>query len=137
VAPLINGRSHEQASVPLNLPRTRGILPPVFEHAPRLESDPWGRSHSGHGVAFYMKKVKVFTRKHTAPNQEATMLSRMWGKVRRGVTQSRTGVTILAGALAVLALWMIAGQVPVGASSTLGTIKGYGTAGFISKFLDS
>jgi len=28
------------------------------------------------------------------------MLSRMWGKVRSGVTQSRTGVTILAGALA-------------------------------------
>jgi hypothetical protein len=65
------------------------------------------------------------------------MLSKLGNKVRSGVTQRRTGVTVLAGSLAVLAVWMIAGQVPVGASNTLGTIKGLGSAGFISKFLDN
>src|ERR1019366_4253030 len=65
------------------------------------------------------------------------MLSKLWEKVRSGVTQPRTGITVLAGGLAVLAVLMIAGQVPVGATNTLGTIKGYGNAGFISKFLDN
>ena len=65
------------------------------------------------------------------------MLSRMGGKVRSGVTQPRTGVPALAGVLAVLAVWMIAGQAPVGASNTLGTVKGYGSPGFVSEFLDN
>ncbi len=65
------------------------------------------------------------------------MLSKMRGKVRSRVTQLRAGGVVLAGSLAVLAICMIAGQVPVGASNNLGTIKGYGTAGFVSKFLDN
>jgi hypothetical protein len=70
-------------------------------------------------------------------NQEGNMLSRMWGKVRSGVTQPRTGVPVLAGVLAVLAVWMIAGQAPVGANNSLGTVKGYGSPGFVSEFLDN
>ena len=65
------------------------------------------------------------------------MLSKLGNKIRGGVSQLRTGVTVLAGGLAVLAVWMIAGQVPVGASSTLGPIKGFGGGGYISKFLDN
>jgi hypothetical protein len=44
------------------------------------------------------------------------MFSKLGEKVRSGVSQLRTGVTVLACSLAVLAVWMIAGQVPVGAS---------------------
>jgi hypothetical protein len=65
------------------------------------------------------------------------MLRRMWGEFRSGVSQPRTGVPVLAGALAVLAVWVIAGQVPVGASNNFGTIKGYGNGGFISEFLEN
>jgi len=65
------------------------------------------------------------------------MLSELGVRIRRGVRQLRTGATVLAGGLVVLAVWMIVGQVPVGAASTLGTIKGFGTGGFISKFLDN
>src|SRR5579864_1027268 len=64
-------------------------------------------------------------------------LSKLRVRIRRGVRQLRKGAIVLAGGLVVLAVWMTVGQVPVGAASTLGTIKGFGTGGFISKFLDN
>lgn len=65
------------------------------------------------------------------------MFSRLWESYRRSVKRAKTGITVLAGTLAISAIWAIAFQVPAGAAGTLGTIKGFGTAGFISKFLDT
>lgn len=47
------------------------------------------------------------------------------------------GTAVIAGSMAVLAIWIAAARVPVRAVSALGTIKGVGTAGFLSKFLDN
>jgi hypothetical protein len=65
------------------------------------------------------------------------MIRTVGERIRCSVTRARTRVAVFAGGLAVLAIWMIVGQVPVDAASNLGTIKGLGSGGYISEFLDN
>ncbi len=64
------------------------------------------------------------------------MFSRFNEKIRHAPGHLRTGITVLGGILAFTVAWALIGQVPVGAAN-LGTIKGFGSGGFISKFLDN
>jgi hypothetical protein len=65
------------------------------------------------------------------------MIRTVGERIRCSVTRARTRVAVFAGGLAVLAIWMIVGQVPVDAARNLGTIKGLGSGGYISEFLDN
>ena len=65
------------------------------------------------------------------------MLSKFNDNIRCAIRHRKTGFKVCAGVLTILVIWLIAAQAPVGAASTLGTIKGVGTAGFLSKFLDN
>jgi hypothetical protein len=65
------------------------------------------------------------------------MIRTVGERIRRSVTRARTRVAVFAGGLAVLAIWMVIGQVPVDAASNLGAIKGLGSGGYISEFLDN
>ena len=65
------------------------------------------------------------------------MFSQISTRVLTTMKQLRSRTIILAGTLALVAACMIAAQSPVGATSTLSQIKGFGTPGYISKFLDN
>ncbi|HLZ42794.1 MAG TPA: hypothetical protein VKQ11_17635 [Candidatus Sulfotelmatobacter sp.] len=65
------------------------------------------------------------------------MFSQFTNRVSATIKYLRSRAIVGAGALAFIAVCMIAAQSPVGATSTLSQIKGFGTPGYISKFLDN